>query len=208
MDRTFSAWYILAKFLNFLIEEAPMKSRTLFFALAALLLLSAPAIGADVNNTPEEKAAAAADEIISMRSALAAEFIKPGALIDEETFKNVCGAVGKRAKEITEKTGLKIRHAAIRYRNPANAADEAEMELIKRFEADKALAEVWEDLESEGKRYKRYTRPIFVESACLACHGPKETRPEFIKEKYPDDRAYGFKEGDLRGIISVTVAAE
>lgn len=185
-----------------------MKSRTLFLALAALLPLSAPAIGAEVNNTPEEKAAAAADEIISMRSALANEFIKPDAVVDEETFKKTCGAVGRRVKEITEKTGLKIRQAAARYRNPENAADEAEMELIRRFETDRSLSEVWEDFETEGKPHKRYTRPIYVESACLACHGPKEARPEFIRKKYPDDRAYGFKEGDLRGIISVTVAAE
>lgn len=185
-----------------------MKSRTLFLAVAAPLLLSAPAIGAEVNNTPEEKAAAAADEIISMRSTLAEEFIKPGAVVDEETFKKTCGAVGKRVKEITEKTGLKIRHAATKNRNPANAASGAEEELIERFASDRGLSEVWEDFEAEGKRYKRYTRPIFVEPACLACHGPKDERPGFIKTKYPADLAYGFKEGDLRGIISVTVAAE
>lgn len=44
-----------------------------------------------------------------------------------------------------------------------------------------------------------------MEAACLACHGEKDSRPEFIKEKYPDDRAYGFKKGDLRGVISVLI---
>ena len=185
-----------------------MRLRMLFSALVAPVLLTAPALAAEVANTPEEKAMAAADEIITMRSALAAEFIKPGAVIDEETFKKVCGAVAKRAKDITEKTGVKIRHAAVKNRNPLNAADEREQALIERFEADKNLSELWEDFESDGKAHKRYTRPIFVEEACLACHGPKEARPGFIKAKYPDDKAYGFKEGDLRGIISVTVPAE
>lgn len=185
-----------------------MRPRILFLALLAPALLWAPAIAAEVNNTPEEKAMAAADEIITMRSELAREFIKPGAVIDEETFKKVCGAVGKRVKEITEKTGVKIRHAATKNRNGANAADGRERALIEKFEKDKNLSEVWEDFESEGVAFKRYTRPIHVEGACLACHGAKEERPEFIKTKYPDDLAYGFKEGDLRGIISVTVPAE
>lgn len=185
-----------------------MRLKTLFSAFLAPALLWAPAFAAEVNNTPEEKAMAAADEIITMRSELAREFIKPGAVVDEETFKKVCGAVGKRVKEITEKTGVRIRHAATKNRNPANAADGRERALIEKFEADKSLSEVWEDFDSEGIAFKRYTRPIHVEQACLACHGPKEARPEFIKAKYPADLAYGFKEGDLRGIISVTVPAE
>ncbi|HZX49026.1 MAG TPA: hypothetical protein VFF47_07405, partial [Nitrospirota bacterium] len=46
----------------------------------------------------EKKAGAvlAAEEIIQMRSTLAQDFIKPDMEITEETFKNVCGAVGKR----------------------------------------------------------------------------------------------------------------
>lgn len=185
-----------------------MKFKMLSSVFLAAALLPAPALASEVMNTPEEKAMAAADEIITMRSDLAREFIEPGAVIDEETFKKVCGAVGKRAKDISEKTGLKIRHAATKNRNPVNAADGRERAIIEKFESDKNLAEIWEDFESEGKPYKRYTRPIFIEQACLACHGSKESRPEFIKTKYPEDKAHGFSEGDLRGIISVTVPVE
>lgn len=181
-----------------------MKASALVPALIASLALAAPAFAGQYLNTQEERAAAAADEIISMRSALAKEFITPGAAVDEETFKKVCGAVGKRVKDITEKTGLKIRHAATKNRNPANAATGPEAALIKRFEDDKHLNEVWEKVDSEGRKYTRLTRPIFVEEACLACHGAKDARPGFIKAKYPDDKAYGYKTGDLRGIISVT----
>lgn len=45
-----------------------------------------------------------------------------------------------------------------------------------------------------------------VGAACLACHGEKNTRPEFVKEKFPEDRAHGFNAGDLRGLYSVFVA--
>lgn len=184
-----------------------MKKGLFVIALAASTALAGGAFAGVSSLTPEEKAASIAEEIVTMRSALAGEFIAPGAEITEDTFKKVCGAVGKRAMEISEKEGVKIRHAATRYRNPNNAADEREAGLIKRFEEEAGLAEVTERLEADGVELIRYTRPVIVEQACLACHGGKDARPGFIKAKYPDDRAFGFREGDLRGIITVTVPA-
>src|SRR3972149_3288194 len=103
-----------------------MNFKMLFSALIAPALLAAPALAADVMNTPEEKAMAAADEIITMRSTLPAEFIKPGAGMEEGTSKKAWGAVANGAKYITEKAGVKIRHAAVKNRNPLNAADARE----------------------------------------------------------------------------------
>ena len=51
----------------------------------------------------------------------------------------------------------------------------------------------------------RCQRRITVESACLACHGAKADRPAFIQKRYPEDRAFDFEEGDLRGLYSVFV---
>jgi hypothetical protein len=42
-----------------------------------------------------------------------------------------------------------------------------------------------------------------VESSCLACHGARDARPAFVKESYPQDKAFAFKAGDLRGAYSV-----
>jgi hypothetical protein len=41
-----------------------------------------------------------------------------------------------------------------------------------------------------------------VEDACLACHGSEDTRPDFVKQGYPDDKAFDFEVGDLRGVYS------
>jgi len=153
--------------------------------------------------TKRNRAVSVAEEIIQLRNTLARNFIKPDMEISEETFKNVCGAVSKRVKEIVETEGFKIRHAAVKYRNPGNAATRAEIDLIESFDKNREMVDRWDTVEVEGKRFLRYTRPIFVEEACLACHGPREKRPRFIIEKYPEDRAYDFKKGDLRGIISV-----
>ncbi len=172
--------------------------------LAALLYGSARAEDIALAHR-KDNAAADAEAIIELRSKLAREFIKPGAVVTEETFKRVCGAVGKKVKEISKLEGVVIRHAAVKFRNPSNAATPAEAALIGRFEKDRGLKAIDEEDTVDGKNYFRVTRPIRVEKACLACHGDKEARPEFIKEKYPDDRAYGFKKGDLRGIISVLI---
>lgn len=156
----------------------------------------------------KDNAKADANEIIDMRSTLAKEFIKPGVEVNEDTFKKVCGQVAKRVKEITDKEGFLIRHASLKNRNPMNAATQEEAALIGNFEEHKEMTESSGKVEKDGKTYYRYTKPIFVEEACLACHGAKEARPKFIVEKYPDDKAYGYRAGDLRGIVSILVPAE
>jgi hypothetical protein len=44
---------------------------------------------------------------------------------------------------------------------------------------------------------------------CLNCHGTddflsKEIK-NFLKEKYPEDKATGYKAGDFRGAVSVKI---
>ncbi len=36
-------------------------------------------------------------------------------------------------------------------------------------------------------------------------HGSKDSRPAFVKDNYPADRAFNFKPGDLRGMYAVFV---
>jgi hypothetical protein len=59
--------------------------------------------------------------------------------------------------------------------------------------------------ELDGRPGLRYLRQIRVDAACLARHGPKDRRPEFVEQRYPDDRAYDFDVGDLRGLYSVFI---
>lgn len=168
-----------------------------------LLLLPASLLAEEAVEAKKGMAVAVADEIISMRSTLAQAFIKPDMEITDETFKNVCGAVSKRAKEIADRAGFKIRHAAIKNRNPLFSAKPDEVKILEAFDKARTLRENWDTVDLEGKKYQRYMRPIFVEQACLACHGPKEKRPKFIVDKYSNDKAYDFNVGDLRGMIGV-----
>ena len=166
-------------------------------------MVTCPAHAGEEVGTKKAGAVLAAEEIIQMRSTLAQNFIKPDLEITEETFKNVCGAVGKRVKEIMEKDGYKIRHASARNRNPVNAATPDEINILESFDRNREIKGQWDIVETDGKKFQRYMKPIFVEDACLACHGSKDKRPKFIIDKYPEDRAYDFKTGDLRGMVEV-----
>ena len=63
----------------------------------------------------------------------------------------------------------------------------------------------WQAETIDGQKGTRYYRRINVEASCLACHGGKDSRPQFIKDKYPQDLAYDFQVGDLRGMYSVFI---
>ena len=50
-----------------------------------------------------------------------------------------------------------------------------------------------------------YVEPIMVQPMCLVCHG-EALQPGVaaqIDERYPEDRATGFKAGDFRGVFWV-----
>jgi HAMP domain-containing protein len=87
------------------------------------------------------------------------------------------------------------------YRNPANAPDAFETEAIKVFKADDERR-TFDRLE-DGKY--RFAQPVYVTKACLKCHGKVEDAPPEVIAKYGDQRAFGYQEGDVRGIISVNL---
>lgn len=45
----------------------------------------------------------------------------------------------------------------------------------------------------------QYSRPLWVEARCLACHGEREATYPEVQSHF--DRGYGYKEGDLRGVM-------
>lgn len=85
------------------------------------------------------------------------------------------------------------------YRNPQNKPDAFEAEAIQLFKQGKEIK--FSDTFSEGNY--RYAQPIYVKKACLRCHGDPAKAPKDVIDKYGDQRAFGYKIGDVRGIISV-----
>ena len=84
-------------------------------------------------------------------------------------------------------------------RQPANKPDDFERQAIATFKEDKSVKFVDG---YTGNTY-RYARPIFVKKSCLKCHGQPEDAPKAVLEKYGSEKAFGYKVGDVRGIVSV-----
>lgn len=105
-------------------------------------------------------------------------------------LSNIVKSSGKRAT---------FRVTSDEYRNPANAPDPFEIQAIDQFKADtsRAFSEGFVDGEY------RYAQPIFVKESCLKCHGEASKAPKEVIEKYGAEKAFGYKVGDVRGIISV-----
>lgn len=125
-----------------------------------------------------------------------------------ETMKEVCRPVGMRAVAIGKENGWQVRQVASKFRNPDHApASAQEREVIDLFHRHPEINGLWEPATAEQGAGLNYYRRINVEPSCLACHGTKASRPAFIKDNYPDDKAFGFKVGDLRGMYAVHLPA-
>ncbi|WP_456431242.1 Tll0287-like domain-containing protein [Thermosulfuriphilus sp.] len=114
-------------------------------------------------------------------------------------FKGYIPAVfGRETGQILKgRCNIIIKQTTFRYRNAYNQPDPFEKKILKKFEAPD-----WPQGKGYGEfingRY-RYLRPIYIKKACLKCHGEPAGSRDIagrIKE--------GYKEGDLRGAISVS----
>ncbi len=161
-----------------------------------------------VPEAPPEAVRQQVEEAIRALDALRASLaqtITAGETIDEATFNRVCRPVGRQARQLGEANGWIVQQLAVKYRNPAHRPDSQAAALFARFETDPSRDSLWVRATWNGTPGWRYLRRITVRPQCLACHGPRDRRPAFIVQNYPDDRAYDFRPGDLRGLYSVFV---
>ncbi len=136
----------------------------------------------------------------ALREGLAAS-IDPNQPITPDTFKTTCMPVGMEYKRWSESHGFTSKQVSDKNRNPLHSPNATEEKIITEFQNQKTLQHKVATTTEGTFVYHR----INVTSACLHCHGSKDTRPDFIKSKYPEDKAYDYKEGDFRGIYSVFI---
>jgi Protein of unknown function (DUF3365) len=123
-----------------------------------------------------------------------------------QTMKEVCKPVGMRAMQLSQENHWQVKQIANKYRNPAHAPDNLHSKIaLARFEQNSDLIGFWNRETIDGQQGTRYYRRINVEASCLACHGLANKRPQFVRENYPQDLAYDFHVGDLRGMYSVFI---
>ncbi len=110
--------------------------------------------------------------------------------------------------------GLYVRRVSERVRNVDDTPDALERGLLEQLGAlnhdGRLPPEVIQVMRAADGTYElQYMRPILVDRRCLACHGdPASLDPEVqaqLARRYPEDRATGYRVGDLRGAVSVRV---
>jgi len=176
--------------------------------LAMVILMSAlsisPAMAGSVDK--EKKAAEAlASEIMQLRQSAAENLAKKGSAVTEQDFINEYGKIYGRIAQAQKEKGIYVSFASTWPRNPQNVATPFELKIISRFKADPNFKRFWTSTLVQDKLYSRLIKPIYVKKSCLVCHGLPEKRPAFIVKRYPQDKSFGFKEGDIIGAMSVYV---
>ncbi len=85
-------------------------------------------------------------------------------------------------------------------------ADKLEQQLKQLKEKAKYYIQ---KVKENGKTYYRYYKPLKIQPVCLTCHGDKLTMDKSVREEikriYPNDLATGYKVGDFRGVIRVSI---
>ncbi len=112
-----------------------------------------------------------------------------------------------------EKYGVYVRRVSEKYRNKLDKPDDYELKILRKLDELNKQGELpqeyYEVVEENGEKFLRYFKPLIVQPMCLNCHGSdeflKKEIKEFLKEKYPDDKATGYQAGDFRGAVSVKI---
>ncbi|WP_448520182.1 Tll0287-like domain-containing protein [Rhodoflexus sp.] len=114
------------------------------------------------------------------------------------------------ADSLSQRYNCAIQRISDRYRNPADKPDAADSAVIADYQAQKAAGTALAARLLEQDNQVIYYKPIMLGMpACLQCHGDPQTdiaAPTLaaIREKYPNDLAIGYKQGDLRGLWKIT----
>lgn len=123
----------------------------------------------------------------------------------------VCHTLAPQIAAGYSSEGVSIARVTDRPRNAANVARPTQSAILKQLadtgEGYRPSIAEWSDDDS-GKVYQFY-KPIRIMELCTRCHGDRAAfgpeLAEILKEKYPDDKAVGYRPGELRGMFVVSI---
>lgn len=182
-----------------------------FFLMACLLVLALNCNAGQLATDSEKMAAKAA--IKDFAGALRTELktaMKAGGPV---AAIGVCNTQALPiSEEVSANHDMTISRVSLKNRNSTNVPNEWQKTVLENFESQKAAGKdlkalVWSETGSvgDGKEF-RFMKAIPTDAVCLACHG-ENISPEVERQLaalYPEDRATGFREGDIRGAFVVT----
>jgi len=112
------------------------------------------------------------------------------------------------AQEIGTREGATIWRTSLRNRSPRGTPDARERATLEQFDARRTAGEDPATIEASTQTASgfRFMKAIPMGAPCAQCHGVS-VAPDVaakIAALYPQDRATGYKPGELRGAVSVT----
>jgi len=129
---------------------------------------------------------------------------------------NALDFCSNEAYSLTEKVnkqlpnGVRVQRISAKYRSPANKPTESELAVLKSF-ADMKKNDILLPKQLiqkvDSHTYKYYKPLVIKKKVCLKCHGVIKDidLKRAISNRYPLDNAMGYKMGDLRGAVVVTI---
>lgn len=112
-------------------------------------------------------------------------------------------------EQVAKETKTSIKRVSLNSRNPYNSPAKEEAAILNEWETLVKNSQPLpaHKLVNVSNNTAMYYKPIVINNeACLKCHGNVEGElAKAIKASYPDDKAIGYKMGDLRGMIAITI---
>lgn len=118
-------------------------------------------------------------------------------------------ASGRIAAQVAGDLGYRIRQVSDRYRNPANAPDPYEQQVLQSFRQG-GREELYQITGAGNGQVFRYLQAFRADKSCLECHGDPAAAPPVIRELYPPelDHAYNYPLGEVIGAISIQIPVD
>lgn len=189
-----------------------MKLKMLLVLLTtSLLSISGITFAADMKTMKKEAVEATQKFVKQLGGAMKKEMKAGG----PTAAVKVCSELAPQiTAQISREKGWKVTRVGTRVRNPMlGLPDSWEQNVLAKFQERAAKGEKFDKMafaeivEEPNGKYFRFMKAIGVQGQCLTCHGDPASMKDEVKallnERYPHDKAKGYKAGDLRGAVSI-----
>ena len=172
-------------------------------------ILAYKKLAEEMDKEAREDAKVVYSYMMSTRRIYQEQFIESGLPINRKTIGFLpAHSMNRISKDFANwnNSGMTFNNVSDKPRNPDNLVDRFELDDMEWYRQNSKETKRMRKLTlADGQQVTQYTSPIWIEPFCLKCHSSKESSPPGMVELYPDDPAYGYQVGDLRGLISIRI---
>lgn len=178
--------------------------------LAASSVFAADNTAAAQSQYLEESRKVAQEFMQTLGGALKKQLALGGA----ESAIGVCKEIAPSLAHEYSKNGRVVKRVSLKNRNPEQGVPDAwEQNVLAGFDLAQEQGKPVSDMEiaavrdeADG-RWFRYMKAIPAQAMCLQCHGQSSDISDGVRalllKEYPQDKAVGYREGQIRGAISI-----